>query len=407
VKETTTTCPNPRLTATKRWGFKAVAVTLSLLLCFLCLELGLRGCGPEYYKFAVAPVRESEVLDADSDDPLPTITFHGEYYSNPRGYFDVMRQEGEQVVWGISVHIAGSPRRRIPDYFETPEQVRAFLSRRDTILALGDSFTLGQGVRYQDTYVRQLEKLLAKDGKPVGITNTGDGGFGLEEVCTTYERCSSEQHYPLVLYGFVLNDFGMPAMDKIVGWDYITLNNGGYRYNPWRRRCASINFICCCIERIRLDQITKKSYFEAFQGRTAGCKFALLWALNKKIRADGAELVIVLFPLLYEFDDYPFKDIHQKIVAFCRSEHIPVLDLLPAFSKRRAEDLWVHPTDHHPNEIAHRIAAREIYYFLKSQGLLEDLPTAGGTDSAAIGVPSGTRRFPAGANASCDSVAGD
>ena len=33
--------------------------------------------------------------------------------------------------------------------------------------------------------------------------------------------------------------------------------------------------------------------------------------------------------------------------------------------------LWVHPTDHHPNEVGHRIAAEEIYRFLKQEGLLD------------------------------------
>jgi hypothetical protein len=40
------------------------------------------------------------------------------------------------------------------------------------------------------------------------------------------------------------------------------------------------------------------------------------------------------------------------------------LDLLPAFHGRSATELWVHPTDQHPNEVAHRIAAKKLAEFL-------------------------------------------
>jgi hypothetical protein len=41
--------------------------------------------------------------------------------------------------------------------------------------------------------------------------------------------------------------------------------------------------------------------------------------------------------------------------------------------------LWIHPTDHHPNGVAHRIAAEEIYRFLKQEHLLELLSVDAGT----------------------------
>ena len=36
------------------------------------------------------------------------------------------------------------------------------------------------------------------------------------------------------------------------------------------------------------------------------------------------------------------------------------LDLLPAFTGKSGPILWVHPTDQHPNEKAHAIAARQL-----------------------------------------------
>ncbi len=81
----------------------------------------------------------------------------------------------------------------------------------------------------------------------------------------------------------------------------------------------------------------------------------------------------MLFPLLHEFHDYPFQEIHDKIHGFCQENDILLLDLLPAFRPHTAESLWVHPTDYHPNEIGHRIAAEEVHSFLQDHELLEAL----------------------------------
>jgi hypothetical protein len=36
------------------------------------------------------------------------------------------------------------------------------------------------------------------------------------------------------------------------------------------------------------------------------------------------------------------------------------VDLRETLRGRPAESLWVHPVDHHPNEIAHRLAAEAL-----------------------------------------------
>ncbi|MHC4400639.1 MAG: SGNH/GDSL hydrolase family protein [Planctomycetota bacterium] len=390
----------PSLSKGKQWLFRLLAVAFGLILSFACLEVALRLFGPEYCRFSNSSV---------------------EYYTDPRGYFGVLRMEDGNPVYAVEVlavpwfasevpsdarsaellvdlfnpepeprseqeraarwlqdlQLDDIPTVRVPDGIRRPEPLTAFLSRKNTVLGLGDSFTLGRGVRYEDTYLRRLERRWAEDGHEVLIKNTGHCAYELEEVCRAYLIESSQQHYPLVIYGFVLNDFGLVGGHALFGSDYIDINNGGYQYNPWRRWFASVNYICHLIDVIRLDRITRQLYLDAFRGNHAREKFGRLKQMCHKIQADGSDLVIVLFPLMYEFDDYPFQEIHDKMADFCRREGIPLLDLLPAFSAYRAEDLWVHPIDHHPNETANAIAAEEIHRFLEGEGLL---PFDGGVD---------------------------
>ena len=71
-------------------------------------------------------------------------------------------------------------------------------------------------------------------------------------------------------------------------------------------------------------------------------------------------LVVAVYPFLHEFDTYPYRDVHDMIVRTCQELGIDVIDLLPVLEKYNDRDLWVHPTDPHPNARAHGYSARAI-----------------------------------------------
>jgi DNA repair photolyase len=84
-------------------------------------------------------------------------------------------------------------------------------------------------------------------------------------------------------------------------------------------------------------------------------------------------LVVMIFPILHHLDDgHPFLDLYAKVAASAEASGTQVLDLFPGFRGRSARSLWVHPTDQHPNEWAHRIAAGQLTAFLgQHAGFLE------------------------------------
>jgi hypothetical protein len=96
---------------------------------------------------------------------------------------------------------------------------------------------------------------------------------------------------------------------------------------------------------------------------------AKLSQLHRECKEGHAEFRMVIFPFLHDLSgDDAFHDARARIVDFCRSEKIPVLDLDPVFREHAGENLMVSRFDAHPNERAHAIAAEAI-----EKDLLSDL----------------------------------
>lgn len=325
----------------KPLAFRVLAVAASVFAVLFMLEMAARLLDyGRYEKFA----NRSDV-----------------YFSNPRGYHVFLGRVGKNDVYGL-------PYNRTMEGFRLPDTDRPNVKNPPdyppNVLVLGDSFTYGRGVRYADTYPFLLEKALRKSHPEISVTNRAKVGGGLSDVLRILDYSTRDTRFPLVIYGFVLNDFGLDEKFHITGLDFIDLNNGGYRYNPLRSHFAVYDWFATRIDKKRLSEVTTRAYLDAFKGERAAHGFDALEALNVSVMSQGGRLVVVMFPLLYDFSNYPFGQIHKKVEAFCREKNILLLDLFPAFRARKAEDLWVHPIDHHPNEIGHKTAADELLKFL-------------------------------------------
>jgi hypothetical protein len=82
------------------------------------------------------------------------------------------------------------------------------------------------------------------------------------------------------------------------------------------------------------------------------------------------ELVLSVYPVLFQLSDYPFVGVHETIAAFADEEHLAFVDLLPAFQGQAHSTMWVHRTDQHPNEVAQGLAAAELASRLRDMGII-------------------------------------
>ena len=74
--------------------------------------------------------------------------------------------------------------------------------------------------------------------------------------------------------------------------------------------------------------------------------------------ARSIALVVTLWPFLQGLGPgrhYPFERLHQLVADDCKAAGIPFVDLLPALRGTPQEQLWVTPSDMHPNPKAQRL----------------------------------------------------
>lgn len=334
-------------------GVVALAIALGATeLLFRVLDL--RGYHtPRTRDWEHALVPEAERLPDVGIQFAPDSEFALEYDSNPRGYFD---EPGHGLTYRINRHGF-----RGDDFStEKPEGGRR-------IVLLGDSFAFGEGVRFPDTLGERLERMLAaRDPAPIEVLNLAVSGAGTLAELSYLRHVGIRLEPDLVVLVYVLNDAGAGRLNL---WEDFT-----EQYEKrWLRGSYVASWVYARIGRTLLGRRYVDGLVESAKGELAKWNRSLdrISEASRVAHAAGSNFAVVIFPFLYRLDaGYPFRDFHRMVSRHCEDEGIPVLDLFDVFEGRTDVELWVHPSDQHPNEIAHGIAADAIDAFVTREALL-------------------------------------
>ena len=305
----------------------------------------------------------------------PSAKINITYDGNPRGYFD--KDNGLSYItnsWGFRGE-------------------RFSLTKPDNTLRiafLGDSFTFGEGVRFEDTYPEKAVRLLRERyGSPdlrFESCNFGVSAYNAGQSLRLLEKVVLKTKPDIIVFGYTLNDAEEPFFDVdpatggiVRSHRELLLREGLGEPRPpetFLFRSSIARLIWQAVKKREFSVRTGSYYTALYQNDSPGW-LAARKDINRFVRTCEAEEIdsfILCFPILYRLDGgYPFSDIHAAIRAAVDAEsyeRVNFLDIFPYLEGRKAEGLWVHPTDQHPNEIVHDIAARALF--------------AGISDSAAV-----------------------
>lgn len=312
-------------------------------------------------------------------EPPPVyLNTRNQYSTNYRNYFiEVKDKDGTYY----------SPDQSVP--VDLVYEFEELSKESFKVLAIGDSFTAGQGVKRQDTWIKQLEKL-STSKKTYGL-NYGISGLNINQIKNVFDFVVPQKKSNLIIYALVLNDIipdknaplfldvdekNQYTKDTGIYYDFMNLRTIVFD----RNRNEILNFFYqnfnipkYFINLYELKNITKKTirFYQNLNdpkvnGLGLNQTFDLINQMNEKSKLNQTDFMVMIFPLFFQTQkDYPFLSSHQYLKSQLALRNIKVLDLLPFYQGLKDSDLWVHPVDQHPNNEAHYIAASALLNYLK------------------------------------------
>lgn len=369
----------------KRWGrvpAKVLVAMVSVIACVAVAELVLRLTNPKRAQTA------------------PLVQICGDcphlYQLNPKRPF---------------VSAQGLRDREYPPF--APEGTHR-------ILVLGDSLAYGMGVRHEEAFPKQLEARLNEGSGSFEVINSGIPGYTPYSELQYYLHTGRHFHPKVVVVSFCMNDVANPAMHwagfslsrtpeavpsaAIPNHAYHTahalpamhqkrkelrersqhrlgkLVQGSELYKRWHTLSApapasvehhgqKIPVFLVGEDTISIEVLTDYASPEWVWLRS------MYDQLARAVRADGAELVVVVSPLSYQLDpEYPF--LPQALFSrYCEERGLACLDLLPLLREKKSQQPFFGQVDYgqdvwHYSPVGHKLVAEEIAAFLQRERLM-------------------------------------
>jgi hypothetical protein len=235
-------------------------------------------------------------------------------------------------------------------------------------VCLGDSFTWGVGVLFDDTWPQRLERLLARErGERWEAVNLGEPGLNTVQEASKLAAEGLAYQPDVVVLGYVLNDSeDGDAAEVRRAAEWVEERQQGAAAPPSLfDRSALVRLVKgrlrATLENRRRIAGFRSMYAEDYAGWKAGRE--ALRAIGGLCREAGVPLVVAVFPLFGNRLDagYPFAELHAKVALAAGEGGAKVVDLLPQYRDLDWRTLVVDgPNDEHPNEVAYRIASQAI-----------------------------------------------
>jgi hypothetical protein len=260
------------------------------------------------------------------------------------------------------------------------------------IAVLGSSMDMGWGVRYQDTYINQLEDWLGKHAlkqqhsppRRFEVLNFAVAAYSPMQRLDVLRRKVLAFHPDLVIYSATTLDMRLMEIHLC---DMLRKNvDLKYDFISQAFRLAAINKDDVRLDRngelLNKDQLKKKlrpHYWWLYD--------VTLGAIAGECRTSGIPLVMVIIPRVGKAD----TPVHRagpvaRLRAIAAHHGLTVFDLSDTFDRLEATKLEIAAWDDHPNALGHRrlflslaralVKDQEVYHLLFPSGEQSESPVA-------------------------------
>jgi HEAT repeat protein/lysophospholipase L1-like esterase len=188
---------------------------------------------------------------------------------------------------------------------------------------LGDSVTLGAGIKPAEAYPQALEARLRAEGRRIEVLNVALWGWSTRQERIAYARIARRYRPDAVVLAVCLND--IPELQNNLGRPPRWLFALHERSALVRRVVDAAGREVQSVEQLfeRKDAPPVRQAFARF--------FDEVRALRNEVATDGGRFALVVFPFRFQIEPKaPAPSVQEEIAVFCRRESIAFLDLLPA-----------------------------------------------------------------------------
>lgn len=248
--------------------------------------------------------------------------------------------------------------------FRGPEFTVAKPAGTLRIAMLGDSYTMGSGVNYEESYPAQVEQALQNEASStrVQVLNLGLSGLSLEGSVRLRLPWALEYDADLLVYGFTVNDLEGPS----------------YRPHSRANRAPSGSLLVD-LAHDRWDYLrditwpSASSYIRElddnfFRNPAAWSDFlSQLDRLATAGRERNICVIVLLHPQINVLSSWhPYHRHYDVVAAAARERGMYVVDGLPPFLDRAVEDLRCTRYDWHPNAEGHSLLGQALVAGLRA-----------------------------------------
>lgn len=247
------------------------------------------------------------------------------------------------------------------------------------IFAAGDSFTFGYGLPLEDTYVKQLQRLLSNQEIDVDVINGGVVGYNLYQSIHLIKEIGLKYIPDIVLYFFYLDDVGgikTPEEAKRVAFELSKkeLVNQNSKLNSYLLNLlknSSLYFAYKYRTIWGADWLrnisNREKYFLESNSHYLEGNFDLtsfknnLTELRNVLYKNDIKLLIVIIPDAIQLNNKKYQKINQIVLKECEHLGIPYLDITPIFeSHQNFESLYLFPVDAHTSKKGNELIAKAV-----------------------------------------------
>ena len=242
------------------------------------------------------------------------------------------------------------------------------------IAVLGDSFTFGNGIKnINKIYPKILEKKLNAGGnQKYEVLNFALPGKDTEDEIEILKNKALKYDPDIVILGYVLNDFKLVDKETlksshltIIPWLGFWLRNFFYTYVYFEIKTNRL------LENFKLkDTETEivKNNLNSQKNQEANRK--LFNELGLLAKDKDIEVIVVIFPLISDFNNYQFLDFSDFIKNTSLENNFKVIDILEVYKDYSPSELIINKYDAHPNEFGHELAANYILEIFKKENII-------------------------------------